>query len=247
MIDPIFRGSMESMNENEDEYKRPLSRKFKDKESQFRIVIPKKSIVAVRLDGKAFHSFTKQYERPYDLNFMDAMNSVAKGIIESNTLSGFMFAYVQSDEVTVFFNDTMNEKSELSFNGRVEKMTSILASVATGSFLRHSPDVKGLPLFDARVLVLEDVDEVQEYMDWRRLDARKNAITMAVSMLYTHKELLEISTPDRLALLDGTKYEVLPDDFFNGRLVFRGHDDRRGIVVIPALRDVTEALVNRFR
>lgn len=141
----------------------------------------------------------------------------------------------------------MNEKSELSFNGRVEKMTSILASVATGSFLRHSPDVEGIPVFDARAFVLDDMDEVQEYMDWRRLDARKNAVTMATSTLYSHKELLGVSTPERAALLEGTEYEVLPDDFFNGRLVFKGHDDRRGIVVTPALRDVTEALVNRFR
>lgn len=230
------------------EKKRPLNQKFKAKEAQFRTMVPAKSIVGVRLDGKSFHSFTRQYARPYDNDFMDAMNAVAKGIIETNVVSGFMFAYVQSDEVTTFFTDTMSQKAELALSGRVEKMTSILASTATGSFLRHSPNVEGIPVFDARVFVLDDMDELQEYMDWRRLDARKNAVTMATSMLYSHKELLGVSTPERAALLEGTEYEVLPDGFFNGRLVFKGYDDdRRGVVVTPALRDVTEELVNRFR
>lgn len=228
-----------------------------------RTYLPTNSIVGIRLDGKAFHTFTKQYDYPYDRRFMDAMNATASAIF-SDLIMGSMFAYVQSDEITIFFTDKMGQKSDLMFNGAVQKIISISASLATGAFMRAEPTCKNIPMFDARLFILEDLDEVQEYMDWRRLDARKNAITMAASVFKSHKELMNIPTTERMEFIKGTHLEKLPDDFFNGRILFREkyetvveftrHGEtvvqdvvRDRVVVKPAIREDVSELVDSFR
>lgn len=192
--------------------------KFKAAEAKFRSTLPSQSIIGMRLDGKAFRTFTKQFDRPYDYKFMDGMDAVGLHMVSKN-LNGAMFAYVQSDEVTVFFTDLNGTKRTHLFNGgRVEKILSNTASVATGVFMKELPDVEGIPVFDCRVFVLNNMDEVQEYMDWRRLDARKNSISMAASTLYSEKQLRGVSTRGRAELLKGTRFERLPEGFFEGRL-----------------------------
>ncbi len=54
-----------------------LSDKFKFREAELRSVLPVKKLYALRLDGKAFHTFTKQYERPFDFRFMESMDEAA--------------------------------------------------------------------------------------------------------------------------------------------------------------------------
>ena len=245
----------------------PLAVKFKSKEQDLQSTLPTKSIVGIRLDGRAFHTFTKQnkFRRPYDEALMDTMNKTARFIMEK-ALSGVMFGYAQSDEITIFFTDTVTDRSQLPFDGKVAKLLSICASAASVGFLRNMPDCEGYPMFDARLFLLDSLDEVQEYMDWRRLDARKNAVTMAAEMVATRTELHGLSNKGRLDLLKGTDYEVLPEDFMNGRLILRTNvtknpvwvDKRTGIIktmeisaqewaVQPAFRDKTEEVVNSFR
>lgn len=193
--------------------------KFKEKEKEFRSVLPSKSIVGMRLDGKAFHTFTKQFERPYDLNFMDAMDATAAHLAKA--VGGTMFGYVQSDEISIFFTDLFseNEQKQLQNGGKIEKLLSTSASAATGAFLKAMPEVNGIPVFDARLFLLDDLDELNEYVDWRRLDARKNSISMAASTLYSPKQLFGKSTRERHDLLEGTPLEELPGGFFEGRLI----------------------------
>lgn len=242
-----------------------LNEKFKDKEREFRSKIPSNTIVGLRLDGKAFHNFTKQYARPYDEKFMNAMDNTAMTII-NDLIMGAMFGYVQSDEITIFFTDKWSNKSEFVFDGKIEKILSTSASTATGAYLKSSPDCEGIPVFDARVFTFSNLDEVQEYMDWRRLDARKNAVTMAASMIKSHKQLMNMPTSQRMQILEGTEYEKLPETFFNGRLIVKksfdetitffdkriGEDKtiqvvRDRLIVEPALRDKTEGIIQSFR
>lgn len=239
--------------------------KFKQLEQDMRSVLPTRKIIGMRLDGKSFHSFTKQYERPFDMRFMFSMNAIAEGLITDH-LTGALFSYVQSDEITVFFTDKWNEKTEYFFNGKIEKILSTSASFATGAFLKNSANIEGIPVFDARMFVLENMDEVQEYMDWRRLDARKNAVSMAAHFLYGDKKLRNVSTTERKKLLEGTEYENLPDGFFNGRIMFKkkfeetisyihgktGEEktttvERTKTVSEPASRELTAEIIDSFR
>lgn len=103
-------------------------------------------------------------------------------------------------------------------------------------------------------------------MDWRRLDARKNAISMAAHALYSSRELMGKSTPERADMLKGTAFETLPDEFFNGRLLVKesrdetvtffnkkSKQDETRVVeryfwgVYPAHRSLTEDTVNALR
>lgn len=194
--------------------------KFKDREKLMRSKLPTAAFTGIRLDGKAFHTFTKQFFEPYDLDFMDAMDSTATFILE-NLLTEALFAYVQSDEITIIFSDELAGQGQRLFDGKIEKILSTSASAATGGFMRAMPEANGVPIFDARLFQLHDLDELNEYLDWRRLDARKNSISMAAETLHTSKELQGMSTRQRLESLQGTPLEILPDGFMWGRFVLR--------------------------
>jgi len=242
-----------------------MNEKFKSLESDFRSRLPAQSIIGIRLDGKSFHTFTKQYNRPFDEGFMNTMDQTAISLM-NNLITGAMFGYVQSDEITIFFTDKWGPKNQFLFDGKIEKILSTSASLATGAFLKSEPNCQGIPVFDARIFRLQDLEEVQEYMDWRRLDARKNAITMAAESLFSHKELLNVSTSKRTELLIGTEFEKLPETFFNGRLIVRKPFEqtveylnkkngeiekvevvRNKMVSVAALRDTTESTVSSFK
>lgn len=193
---------------------------FKEREKKMRFKLPDAEFTGIRLDGKAFHTFTKQFEEPYDLKFMAAMDATATFILE-NLLTEALFAYVQSDEITIFFTDRGRSAEGRLFDGKIEKLLSTSASAATGGFMSAFPAAKGVPIFDARLFQLDSLDELKGYLDWRRLDARKNSISMAADTLHTSKELHGMSTRQRLESLQGTRLERLPDGFMWGRFVLR--------------------------
>ena len=197
-----------------------FAERFKNKEFALISTLPSDSIVGVRLDGKAFHTFTKQFARPFDMTFMSGMDSAATYVLE-RVFPSALFAYVQSDEISVVFTDQGKETAQLPLGGRLEKILSISASAASIGLIRALPFVKGDPLFDSRAFILDDMSDVADYVDWRRLDARKNAISMAAETLKSHKELLGVSTRERAEMLKGTPLEVLPEMFMNGRIIVK--------------------------
>lgn len=190
--------------------------KFKSLERAVESQVPENSYVVMRLDGKAFHTFTKGFERPYDKTFAETMNRVAEHL--ADTVTGTLFAYVQSDEISVVFSDLATPETQMWLGGRLQKMVSVAAANATAKFMRVQP-TDLIPVFDARVHTLADPEEIKQYVLWRRRDATKNAITMAANTLHSHKSLMGKSTTERSELLKGTHLEVLPDEFLYGRLV----------------------------
>jgi tRNA(His) guanylyltransferase len=242
--------------------------KFKSYEREVESHLPENILGVIRLDGKAFHTFTKNFERPYDKGFAETMNRVAEHLCD--TVNGALFAYTQSDEISVVFSDLPKKDVEIDLEdgskhvitgssknpqlwlgGRVEKFVSIAAANATAKYMTVSP-TKLFPIFDARLHPFKESDEVLEYVEWRRADAQKNAITMAASVLYSHKELMSISTAKRRELLVGTKFEVLPPEFLHGRITRRQYSmetvefvDKRDNtvrkIVAPRSRWVTSA------
>jgi len=122
--------------------------------------------VIIRLDGRAFHSLLADYSfaRPYDTTFADGMVRVCSDFF---TQSGFtpILAYTFSDEISLLF-------SELPFEGRIEKLTSVIASFAASS-LTISLRMKGPVSFDARVIPVES-GHVPGYLAWRQKEAWRN-------------------------------------------------------------------------
>ena len=88
--------------------------------------------VIIRIDGKAFHSFTKGFQRPFDEVFGKTMTQTMEYLCEN--IQGCIFGYKQSDEISLVLSDYKRFNSEAWFDYEVQKMCSIAASMATMAF-----------------------------------------------------------------------------------------------------------------
>ena len=88
--------------------------------------------VAIRIDGKAFHSFTKGFEKPFDDVLIKAMQETTKYLCEN--IQGCVLGYTQSDEITLILVDYQTLTTSAWFDYEVQKMCSIAASMATMAF-----------------------------------------------------------------------------------------------------------------
>lgn len=180
--------------------------------------------VMVRLDGRSFHTFTRGMPRPYFEPMSMAMIETAKYLV---TQTNACFAYTQSDEITLgFWNE--DPRNALLFDGRIQKLTSVLAGMATAKFnqevLKRMPEKADmLPVFDARVFSMPSLDEMVECVLFRALDCSKNSITMAASAYYSHKELHGKSSADKHEMLyaKGVNWAHYPSFFKDGTFVRR--------------------------
>ena len=167
--------------------------------------------VAIRLDGKAFHTFTRGFQKPFDEVLGRAMRETMKYLCEN--IQGCVLGYTQSDEITLILVDYQNLNSCAWFDYEVQKMCSIAASMATMAFnkfftknvnyfeMTHEYDdtineycttlvnaaEKGA-MFDARVFNIPK-EEVCNLIYWRQLDATRNSIQMVGQANFSHKEL----------------------------------------------------------
>lgn len=111
-----------------------LAKRMKDYEMRDRYFLQKRIPVAIRVDMRAGHTFTKGFERPFDKVFMKSMQETAKYMCEN--IQGAKFAYVQSDEITIILVDYDTLETDCWFNYRTDKLCSISASMATMAFNR---------------------------------------------------------------------------------------------------------------
>ena len=174
--------------------------------------------VAIRIDGKAFHTFTRGFEKPFDEVLGKAMRETMKYLCEN--IQGCVLGYTQSDEITLILIDYKKLTSSAWFDYEVQKMCSITASMATMAFNRafeknyfewktdNIPSIfdnripmdvitlgetyaKALEkgaMFDARVFNIPK-EEVANLIYWRQLDATRNSIQMVGQANFSHSEL----------------------------------------------------------
>lgn len=112
-----------------------LGNRMKAYEGASRNFLTRRIPVIIRLDGKAFHTFTKGMEKPFDRVLMRAMQNTMKHLCEN--IQGCVFGYTQSDEITLVLTDYATIKTDAWFDYNVQKMTSIAASMATMAFNRE--------------------------------------------------------------------------------------------------------------
>ena len=180
--------------------------------------------VLARIDGRAFHSFTRGMERPFDAGFTAAMVEATTHLVrETNACMG----YTQSDEITLAWH-SLDAKSQIWFDGRIAKMTSQLAAHATLAFYRavlaRMPAYADrMPTFDARVWQVPNRAEGANVFLWREWDATKNSVSMAASAYYSHKALMGKNSADKHDLLfaKGVNWNDYPAFFKRGTYVQR--------------------------
>lgn len=171
--------------------------------------------VIIRIDGKAFHTFTRGFKKPFDEILIQSMQETTKYLCEN--IQGCVLGYTQSDEITLVLVDYQRFETSAWFDYEVQKMCSIAASMATMAFNkifvknvsevyknRYKEEGKCLmpydlyktyqnaidkgAMFDARVFNIPK-EEVTNCIYWRQLDASRNSIQMVGQANFSHKEL----------------------------------------------------------
>lgn len=184
-------------------------------ENRTRAYLPRRTYTIIRVDGRAFHSYTRKLERPFDLGFMNRMDQTAAKMCME--ISGARLAYVQSDEISILLTDFETAQTQAWLDGNVQKMASIAASMATVYF-------GGDAQFDARVFTIPDPVEVENYFIWRQQDATRNSIQMAAYAHFSHQSLHKVDTDqmqERLFQEKGINWNDYPDGCKRGRCVVR--------------------------
>lgn len=165
----------------------------------------------IRLDGKAFHTYTKNLNKPFDEGLIEDMQETTKFLCEN--IQGCKLGYTQSDEITLVLADYDTFETHAWFDYNVQKITSIAASLATAKFndlrlkraMRELDDIdlldeqwnrNKLAFFDARVFQIPEKEEVVNCLIWRQRDAEKNSVAMLAQSLYSHKELHKKNSSD---------------------------------------------------
>lgn len=155
--------------------------------------------IYARIDGRSFSRFTRGMARPFDPAMTVAMVETTKHLVhETHARIG----YTQSDEISLVWL-AEGPLADVLFSGKVQKMVSVLASMAAAKFAQVCPRgyESRLPHFDARVFQLPSKDEAANAFLWRAMDARKNAISMAAQAKFSHKQLFCKDQKAMLAML----------------------------------------------
>lgn len=158
-------------------------------ENRTRYYLPRRTYTIIRLDGKSFHAFTRGMEKPFDPEFIKAIDYTALALCKH--LMGAEFAYTQSDEISLLLTDFEKETTDAWFDGNLQKIVSVSASVVTAHFNQSLVfSVPKLAYFDSRAFTIPDPTEVENYFIWRQKDAIRNSLNSYAQSVFSHKELL---------------------------------------------------------
>ena len=214
-------------------------------ENRSKHYLPRRVPVIIRLDGKAFHTFTKGFKRPYDEILHNTMNATMRHLCEN--IQGCKLGYTQSDEITLLLTDYDTITTDAWFGYGMQKVCSVAASMATLAFNRffrqyynEALTELGAPLdsdpylsklsekldcamFDARCFSIPK-DEVTNCFIWRQQDATRNAIQMLGQCNFSHRELQGKSCndiQDMLMTQKGINFNDMPVEFKRGVCCYR--------------------------
>lgn len=207
-------------NMNKEHKTDTLGERVKDFElSQAGLCLDETQPICVRIDGKAFHTYTKGLARPFDERLSQSMVNTMNFLVERTNAK---LGYTQSDEISLVYFRT-NEKQQTFFGARIQKLTSILSSMATAKFnqeiLTSIPEKSDqFAFFDCRVWNTPTIKDAADVFVWRQEDAIKNAVSMAAHAHFSHKILQGKSSKEKIAMLleKGIKWDDYPEFFKSG-------------------------------
>lgn len=227
-----------------------LGDRMKRYEYVSRTYLTRRIPVIIRLDGKAFHTFTRGFQKPFDSILSTAMQETMKRLCEN--IQGCVLGYTQSDEITLVLVDYKNIDTCAWFDYNIQKCSSITASMATLYFNRifehqiwlykqWSTDfdenyynllIKAISrgaMFDSRVFNIPK-DEVCNCLIWRQQDATRNSIETAGQSYFSHKQLMNKSCNDIQEMLfqeHGINWNDYPTAFKRGSACYRVYREEK--------------------
>ena len=197
-----------------------LGDRMKLYEASFKHYLPINIPAILRLDGRAFHTFTRGLDRPFDQRIIDMMDLVALELCPE--IQGARLAYIQSDEISFLIYPGIF--SDSWFNNNVQKIASVAASHASCVAMKFCYDQEfkqGKYVgFDARIFSIPEKD-VENYFIWRQKDWERNSLQMFTRAFYSHKELRNKKTPAMHEMLHakGENWNDLSTSLKRGRCV----------------------------
>ena len=181
-----------------------------------RYYLTRRMPVIIRIDGRAFHTFTRGFKKPFDDILVKTMQETMKYLCEN--IQGCVLGYTQSDEISLVLTDYAELTTDAWFGNNLQKMCSISASMATMAFTKYfvknvkecermalignvvlfEDDEKYInvlkkaiekgAMFDSRVFTIPK-EEVCNYLIWRQQDATRNSIQSVGQANFSQKEL----------------------------------------------------------
>ena len=190
-----------------------LAKRMKKYEAVSKNVLMKKAPVILRLDGRAFHTFTRNFVKPFDQLLMEVMQATMKYLCEN--IQGCVIGYTQSDEITLVLTDYKKLTSEAWFDYEVQKMCSIAASMATLEFNRQMQQRVELAEEREAEIYKKSLDKGATF-DCRAFNVPKEEVT---NNLYWRQ------IKEMLLTQKGLSWDDLPSQFQRGSCCIKGTYD----------------------
>ena len=186
--------------------------RMKSYENISRFHLMRRNPIILRLDGRAFHTYTKRFKDktaadPFSETMRGAMSFAMEKLCKE--VQGVYMAYTQSDEVSLVLRDWETYESQQWFGGNKSKIESVSASIMTAYFnlymrgFESESSVEKPATFDARAFTVP-LHEVSNYFIWRQEDCVRNSVSMMAQHYFSHKELQGVS---KLGMVDKLKKE----------------------------------------
>lgn len=215
-----------------------LGDRMKEYEEVTNSKLYRRTSIICRIDGRSFHTVTKGMKKPFDLNFMEIMNNVAQEVFMS--IPDSVVAYVESDEISIVICPYKTFATEPMFGGRIQKIVSVAASIATQAFIKCCLSMSNHPnaevhafgekllkkniTFDARVFNLQK-EEILNYLIWRQQDSKRNAIMSAAQTWIGKKQSIGFKTTELIDKLKDEKgidyWTAIPKEYHYGRTFYK--------------------------
>lgn len=180
--------------------------------------------VIIRVDGKAFHTFTRNMTKPFDNTLITVMRQAA--IETAKKIQGCVAFYVASDEVSFLLSDWAQLDTCAWFDYNQSKIESVSAATMTAHFnllwAAYPGNKHAVEVFDSRSFNLPKA-EVANYFLWRMKDWERNSVTMLASDNFSHKQLQNVSTVARLQMMEtiGVHWSAQSPHIRNGSFFIR--------------------------
>jgi len=227
--------------------------------------------VILRLDGKAFHTFTRGFQKPFDALLSETMVYTTYELVKN--IQNCQMGYVQSDEISLLLIDDKTITTSAWFDNKIQKQVSVAASMCTLYFntiyvanilkyhnnMTDEPDLEmfkqlktyeskiNSAMFDCRTFNIPKED-VCNYFIWRQQDATRNSIQSLAQANFSHKSLHRLSCnklQDKLFIEKGINWNDIATSNKRGTCVVNpGHVIDREIPIFSQDRIYIEKLVN---
>lgn len=211
--------------------KTSLGDRMKIYEGVTRTHLMPRGYACIRVDGRAFSQYTKGLAKPFDKGLMEDMDATAVYLCEN--IQNAKVGYVQSDEISVVTANADDFETQMFFDGNIQKIASVVASMATAKFNHCRVQRKlvetdeydpTLAMFDCRCWNVPNHWEAYNTLIWRQQDAIRNSISSVSQSQYSHKELHGKSQSDMHEMLHqkGINWATdFTDGEKNGRVILK--------------------------